>query len=96
MIRRVLAQHFLLDREILHRIILAADLSRNDTVIEVGSGRGVVTRELVKKAGHVVAIEVDSELARNLSGRLGHPPNLTVLEGDARTIDLDQTMCQER
>lgn len=95
MIRRVLAQHFLLDREILHRIIRAADLSRNDTVIEIGSGRGVVTRELVKKARRVVAIEVDSELARSLSGRLGHPPNLTVLEGDARTVDLDQTTCQE-
>ena len=89
MARQALAQHFLVDQGVLANIIQAADLSLNDTVVEVGPGRGVLTRELVKAAGRVVAVELDSELASSLPRRLGNPPNLTVLHADARTVDLD-------
>ena len=88
MARQALAQHFLVDQGILANIIQASDLSLDDTVVEVGPGRGVLTRELVKAAGRVVAVELDPELAASLPRRLGNPPNLTVFHADARTVDL--------
>ena len=83
-----LAQHFLVDRGIVDRIIGASDISRQDTVIEIGSGRGALTADLVKLAGRVVAIEKDSRLAYSLSSRLGNPSNLVVANADARGIHI--------
>ena len=88
MARQALAQHYLVDQGVLANIIQAADLSLNDTVVEVGPGRGVLTLELVKAAGRVVAVELDTELASSLPRRLGNPPNLSVLHADARRVDL--------
>ena len=83
-----LGQHFLTDRRVLARILEAADLSSEDTVVEVGPGRGILTRQLVKLARRVVAVEIDETLAARLPAKLGHPPNLTVLNADARTADI--------
>ena len=60
--RKGLGQHFLIDPKVLERIIEAAELSKNDTVVEIGSGLGVVTAELAKRARKVIAIEIDKEL----------------------------------
>ncbi len=86
--RQALAQHFLADRGVLRRIIEAADLSPGDAVVEVGPGRGVLTRELARRAGHVTAVEIDPILAAALPSILGNPSNLTVVHADARTADL--------
>jgi 16S rRNA (adenine1518-N6/adenine1519-N6)-dimethyltransferase len=87
--RRPYGQHFLADQGVLRRIVDAAELSPDDWVVEVGPGRGALTRELVSRAAHVVAVEVDAQLASSLSQRLGKPPNLTVMEADARSVDLE-------
>ena len=86
--RQALAQYFLVDEGVLNCIVEAADLSSENCVVEVGPGGGVLTRELVRKAGHVIAVELDSGLADSLASNLGDPPNLTVLKDDARTMDL--------
>ena len=62
--RKRLGQHFLIDPKVLQRIIDAAELTKDDLVIEIGSGLGVVTAEIAKRAGHVIAIEIDKELAK--------------------------------
>ena len=67
----------------------AAGVSPEDTVVEVGPGRGILTRELVKLARRVVAVEIDEALAAGLASRTGNPPNLEVLTADARTAPLD-------
>ncbi|MBM3942162.1 MAG: ribosomal RNA small subunit methyltransferase A [SAR202 cluster bacterium] len=85
---KALGQHFLVDRRILGRILAAAELGPNDLVLEVGPGRGVLTRLLVEQAARVIAIELDHELAQSLPVRLGYPANLTVVEADARTVDI--------
>ena len=85
--RKSLGQHFLTDGRVIDRIVAAAELSPEDTALEVGPGRGVLTRRLVAKAGLVVAIELDDALAAALPSRLGHPPNLVTVRGDARTVD---------
>jgi 16S rRNA (adenine1518-N6/adenine1519-N6)-dimethyltransferase len=86
--RKSLGQHFLTDTRIAARIVAAAALDADDTVVEVGPGRGVLTRRLVEAAGRVIAVELDPSLAAELPGRLGEPHNLTVVHGDARAIDL--------
>ena len=86
---RSLGQHFLTDRRVLARILEAADISSDDTVVEVGPGRGILTRRLVEQARRVIAVEIDADLASVLAPKLDNPPNLTVLEADARTADID-------
>ena len=86
--RKSLGQHFLADGRIVGRILDAARLEPEDVVVEIGPGRGVLTRRLVSRAARVVAVELDSALAGELPGRLGWPENLTVVNEDARTLDL--------
>ena len=86
--RKALGQHFLTDSRVLSRIIAAADLVSEDRVLEIGPGRGALTRRLVERADRVVAVEMDRVLADELPSRLDYPPNLEVVHGDARTIDL--------
>ena len=86
--RRALAQHFLADRNVLRGIVSALELSDEDTVVEVGAGNGALTRELVRSAFAVIAVEIDAELASSLPTRLHNPANLRVINGDAREVDL--------
>ena len=72
---------------ILDSILSAADLSPDDLVLEIGPGLGALTRSLAEQAGRVVAVEMDEHLAATLPARVNHPPNLTVVHGDARNID---------
>ena len=93
---RALGQHFLIDGDILQNIISAAKLDPQDTVVEVGPGLGALTQPLVNRAKMVVAIEMDSRLAASLPRRLGNPPNLRVINADAREVGLAQVLGQER
>ena len=86
--RKSLGQHFLADGRVLSRIVKAAEIASQDLALEIGPGKGALTRRLVDRAAHVVAIELDHHLAATLPDRLGNPPNLRVIEGDARTVDL--------
>ena len=85
--RKALGQHFLADNRVLGRIVAAAEVGSDDVVLEVGAGRGALTRRLVERGAQVIAIELDPNLAATLAERLGNPANLTVVEGDARKMD---------
>ena len=67
---KLLGQHFLHDKNVLAKIIGAANLTRNDTILEVGPGLGILTRELAKYAGQVIAVEKDRALAEILTKKL--------------------------
>ena len=88
---RRLGQHFLHDPAILDRIVRALDPSANDIVVEIGSGKGTLTRRLARKVGKVVAIETDPVLAATLRGDPvgAEPPiqNVRVIQGDALSLD---------
>ena len=90
--RKALGQHFLVDGSILRRIVEAGDLRSGDAVVEIGSGRGALTRELVKGVQRVIAVELDAALASSLGGSLGDPSNLTVVCADAREYDLSELL----
>lgn len=86
--KKSLGQHFLVDKRIMARIVEAADLSSNDTVLEIGPGRGSLTGDLVERAGRVVAVEIDEALAARLAESFADRPSLTVVAADAREVDI--------
>lgn len=90
-VRPRLGQHFLSDRSALERIA-AASARPGDTVIEIGPGRGALTRPLLRRARSVIAVELDEGLAAELSGRCGHPRNLEVVRGDILDLDLGRIL----
>jgi 16S rRNA (adenine1518-N6/adenine1519-N6)-dimethyltransferase len=69
-ITRALGQHTLVDRRILAKIVYAAQISNQETVLEAGTGQGMLTAELCKAARRVVSYEVDIELYRKAQEQL--------------------------
>ena len=85
--RKGLGQHFLIDEEVLNSIVSAARLTRNDVVIEIGPGLGVLTRELARKSGRVVAVELDQKLAAILRETLAAFNNISIVSEDILKIE---------
>ena len=85
--RTRLGQNFLVDRYVARRIVGAAQISDCDQVLEIGPGKGALTRPLALKASSVLAVEVDDELAQALSSKLRDTENVSVLCQDALTLD---------
>jgi len=84
-----LGQNWLHDRETLVNIADCADLTSDDVVLEIGPGLGTLTSELLKRAGKVIAIEFDENLAKNLPGQFPGK-NLEVLSGNILNLNLDK------
>lgn len=82
-----LGQHWLRDRDVLSRIADLADINSDDTVLEIGPGLGTLTSELLRRAGRVVAVEFDSELARKLPAQFPGK-DLEVINEDILNFDL--------
>ena len=82
--RKGLGQNFLTDTQVVERIVAAAELAPDDTVIEVGPGLGVLTLQLAKAlpAGRLRAVELDRELASRLRERLKDYPAAEVVQDD--------------
>lgn len=85
--RKSLGQHFLIDQGVLEKVASAAELAADDVVIEVGPGLGVLTRELVRWVGRVVAVELDKRLVSILNQTLASFDNVTLVNGDILKID---------
>ncbi len=86
--RKELGQNFLVDAEILERIITAAELTPADLVVEIGPGLGVLTEQLAQRAGRVIAIELDDNLAGILKQRLSAYRNVTIINADVLKTDM--------
>jgi len=86
--KKSLGQHWLKDREVLAGIADSADIQPTDTVLEIGPGLGTLTSELLRRAEKVIAVELDSELARKLPGQFPGK-NLEVIEQNILDFDLD-------
>lgn len=84
---KALGQHWLKDPDVLADIADLADLTHDDTVLEVGPGLGTLTSRLLSRAGAVVAVEFDAALARKLPGQFPGK-NLTVVHEDILQYDL--------
>ena len=86
--KKALGQNFLIDRRVRAKIVEAAEISPTDTVLEVGPGRGFLTKALAEHAGRVVAIELDGGLIPRLAEAFTGYDNVDFVEGDARTVDI--------
>ncbi|HPI66932.1 MAG TPA: 16S rRNA (adenine(1518)-N(6)/adenine(1519)-N(6))-dimethyltransferase RsmA [bacterium] len=79
-------QNFLIDRNILEKIVAAGEIKKDDMILEIGPGFGVLTQELVKYSGQVVAVEKDRRLAEYLSEHktklIEHRNNLEIINKD--------------
>ena len=82
--RRALGQHFLRDPAVARAIVDEVGPTSADLVVEIGPGRGALTTELHRRAGRVIALEVDPALAADLRRRL---PGVEVIDADARAWD---------
>lgn len=81
-----LGQNFLNDAQAMQRIAAALGDFSNRNVVEIGPGRGAITRILAGRAGHVLAIELDPNLASHLRGQF-RPEQVTVVENDVLNFD---------
>jgi 16S rRNA (adenine1518-N6/adenine1519-N6)-dimethyltransferase len=88
--KKSLGQHFLIDPNIRAKILDAAEISPEDRVVEIGPGRGFLTEELVKRAGRVVAIEVDRGWFDLLDKRFADASRLQLVHGDALDYPYDR------
>jgi 16S rRNA (adenine1518-N6/adenine1519-N6)-dimethyltransferase len=84
--KKSLGQNFLVDPGALAQIAAAADLGRDDAVVEVGAGLGTLTRLLAEQAGQVVAVELDDRLIEVLREQLADLDNVEILHADILRI----------
>ncbi len=80
--KKSLGQNFLVNPHILDKIIAAAEISKDDTILEVGPGTGNLTRKLLEKAGRVVTVEKDHRLIEPLKETFKDCPNVEIIEAD--------------
>ena len=77
-----LGQNFLKNKDVVRKIVDAANLSAEDVILEVGPGKGVLTEELAKIAGKVVAVEIDKNLVKILRDKFKGNEKVEIVEGD--------------
>src|SRR3989344_1105397 len=85
--KKSLGHHWLEDKTTLSAIAEGANITRNDVVLEIGPGLGGLTRELVKRAKKVVAVELDERLAHQLPNQV-KADNLEIFQGDILDFNL--------
>jgi 16S rRNA (adenine1518-N6/adenine1519-N6)-dimethyltransferase len=81
-------QNFLTDQRIVQRIVESLGPKSDETIVEIGPGKGALTKSLLEKAGHVVAIEFDRHLIPMLEESFGSAKNFTLVQNDALVADV--------
>lgn len=82
-------QNFLVDKNILEKIVDAAQITENDCVLEIGPGIGTMTQYLAERAGSVIAVEIDKNLIPVLQDTLSSYNNVTILNQDILKVDIN-------
>lgn len=85
--KRAFGQNFLVDGSFIDKIVTALDLTSDDSVIEIGAGRGALTEALLDSGSNVIAIEIDRDLLPVLRVRFGDRSNFTLVDADALKVD---------
>jgi len=93
--KKSLGQNFLINPHILDRIVSAAEVTKDDTILEVGPGTGNLTKKLAEKAKQVITVEKDRRLIGPLQETLKGYGNLEIIEGDILNLDVTCYMLHE-
>lgn len=88
-------QNFLIDAHVLDRIMDAADITKEDYVIEIGPGIGTLTEALCERAGKVTAIEIDKTLIPILEKNLESFDNVKIINDDVLKVDISKLVSEE-
>lgn len=83
-------QNFLIDGHVIHKIINAAEITKEDCVLEIGPGIGTMTQYLAEAAGHVCAVEIDKNLIPVLNETLADYDNVTIINDDILKTDINR------
>lgn len=87
-------QNFLIDANVLEKIISGAQITKDDCVLEIGPGIGTMTQYLAEAAGQVVAVEIDRHLLPVLADTLSPYDNVMVINEDILKVDIDRIAAQ--
>lgn len=88
-------QNFLIDKNILEKIVDAAQITDTDCVLEIGPGIGTMTQYLAERAGEVIAVEIDKKLIPILQDTLSPYNNVKILNEDILKVDIDRIVKEE-
>ena len=93
--KKSLGQHFLYDNKIRAAIVKSAQLSSDDLVLEVGPGKGFLTKELINNSGEVIAVEIDERLIQGLENLSLNSKNLKIISGDILEIEINSIISED-
>lgn len=85
-----LGQNFLIDDCVIEKIIESSNIEKEDLIIEIGPGLGVLTERLLKKSNNVVVIELDKKMIEILQNRFCLNRNLEIINNDVLKVDLEK------
>ncbi len=91
-----LGQNFLIDDEVVSKIVETANITNEDLVIEIGPGLGTLTNELLKRAQKVIVIELDERMIKILQDRFLLYENLEIINQDILKINLNEIITKEK
>ncbi|HKM34291.1 MAG TPA: 16S rRNA (adenine(1518)-N(6)/adenine(1519)-N(6))-dimethyltransferase RsmA [Lachnospiraceae bacterium] len=94
-IQKKYGQNFLVDTHVLEKIIDAAEITKDDCVVEIGPGIGTMTQYLAERAGAVVAVEIDKNLIPILQETLSEYENVTIINEDILKVDLNRIVQEQ-
>lgn len=90
-----LGQNFLINNEAINKIVESSNVESEDLIIEIGPGLGTLTNELLKKAGKVICIELDSKMVNILKDRFKLFNNFEIINQDVLKVDLNELIQKE-
>ena len=91
-----LGQNFLIDDEVVRKIVEGAEVTKDDLVIEIGPGLGTLTKPLIERAGKVICVELDKRMLEILEDRFGDNDNFKVINDDVLKVDLNKLIQTEK
>ena len=88
-IQKKFGQNFLIDSHVIRKIIAAAEIEKDDIVVEIGPGMGTLTQYLAEAAGKVYAVEIDKALIPILEDTLSEYDNVKIINDDILKVDIN-------
>lgn len=91
-----LGQNFLINQNVVDKIVESSNISKEDLVIEIGPGLGTLTKELLERAGKVICIELDKKMIKILLDRFSLYNNFEIIHEDVLKVRLNKTIKEEK
>ena len=90
--RKKFGQHWLKNKNVLEKIILTAEITNQDRILEIGPGKGALTKHILTYADKLLSVEIDRDLCKFLVNKYGDINNFLLLEGDFLDLDIDDIL----